>query len=65
MSDTPPDVIAMAVTCYICGTTLHNDDPTIRHPLDFTDAARARGWTFVGPVAGKPRCPTCTNRGLS
>ena len=55
------DVIAMSQTCSNCGATVVNDDPAIKHPVEFLDALRARGWFIPeSPTGLKPhRCPQC------
>ena len=58
------DVIAMSQSCSRCGTTVTNDETAIRHPLEFLDALRARGWSI--PAANgvhhiNPRCPKCAS----
>jgi len=58
------DIIPMSQTCSNCGSTVVNDDPEIRHPLQFLDALRARGWSI--PAAGgvhhnNTRCPRCAS----
>jgi hypothetical protein len=56
------DVIAMSQSCSKCGTTVTNDDPTIRHPLDFLQALRDRGWQIASQPALKPAlCPRCAS----
>ncbi|MDE2471861.1 MAG: hypothetical protein KGL35_24835 [Bradyrhizobium sp.] len=65
------DVIAMAITCPDCSTRVHNDDPDIKHPLEFLAALRARGWfipdtQYPSPPPSKSRahaCPACARKG--
>jgi hypothetical protein len=64
------DFIPMSQTCANCGVTVTNDaELNARHPLEFIEALRARGWyiplTQVSslPSSGiKPHtCPKCTS----
>lgn len=62
------DIIAMSQTCTKCGATVTNDDPTIKHPLDFLHALRARGWFIPDTMpattrdAGRPHmCNKCVS----
>jgi hypothetical protein len=53
-------IIPMSQTCSRCGKTVTNDVPEIRHPLDFVDALRKRGW-FIPHPGATPR-PTSGER---
>jgi hypothetical protein len=52
------DVIAMSQSCSKCGSSVHNDDATIRHPLDFLQALRERGWSIT-PTEGTHKPALC------
>lgn len=64
-----PTVIPMSMTCPSCGQTVTNDMADIKHPLDFLEALRQRGWfipstQFGSPGAQRPRphaCPKCAS----
>jgi hypothetical protein len=66
-----PGFIAMSITCPGCGQTVTNDATlNARHPLDFLQALRDRGWyipstqpTSPLPTSGiKPHgCPKCAS----
>ena len=58
---TQPDVIEVAVTCEKCGTTVHNDKPDIRHPLEFLAAMRALGWQAYHGVNKPVLCDKCVS----
>lgn len=55
------EVIPMALTCARCGKRIHNDDSTIRHPSDFLQACRTRGWFC--DEGKQPLCPTDSGKG--
>ncbi len=56
------NVIAMSQSCSRCGATVTNDDAEIRHPLEFLQALRDRGWS-IPDASGvhhiNPKCPKC------
>jgi hypothetical protein len=60
-------VIPMSMSCTKCGDVVHNDDATLRHPVDFIQALRDRGWYIpVTQVSQNPTsgvqphtCPRC------
>jgi hypothetical protein len=56
----------MAQTCSNCAATVVNDDPAIKHPLEFLQALKERGWFIpsVQPPSAQqapPRCPKCAS----
>lgn len=56
MTDAP---IEMALTCADCGASVYNDVADVKHPLEFCNACRMRGWQVPLNPPGPPVCPDC------